>query len=251
MHWIIQASVFKPGNYDLLVRALDALGIAHTTVAIKNGTLELEPEVDIAGKIYVCGAIRLAKIASQRRWFPGSFLNDQFSFDIWLQHLGEELLNHDVQTGTLAELDTARYGKFFIRPLEDNKAFDGKVIDNEMLADWRADPASARLMALPVIAAPVKKIYREYRLFVVNKKVVTGSVYKVAGKAEVSAMLEPEVLAYAEKIISLWTPADSFVMDVALCEHGWRVIEFNNINSSGFYASDVARYVEAIQHAYA
>ena len=48
-----------------------------------------------------------------------------------------------------------------------------------------------------------------------------------------------------------WTPAESCVMDIGVTEQGWKVIEFNNMNSSGFYASDVAKYVEAIETQYA
>ncbi|MFZ6642163.1 ATP-grasp domain-containing protein [Undibacterium sp. TC4M20W] len=250
MHWVIQRSIFKPSNYDLLLQALDSLNVAYTSVTIKPGTYDLEPDVNPTGKVYVCGAIKLAKIANERGWLPGSLLNENFNFNVWQQHLGTELLNHAVDTGKLADIDTARYEQFFIRPMEDNKAFDGTVIDNEMLADWRSDPVKSKLLELDVMVSPVKDIYREYRLFVVNGRVVTGSLYKMAGRPQVSADLDDEVLAYAQTIISKWTPAQAFVMDVCLSEDGYKVIEFNNINSSGFYASDVLKYVDAIQQAF-
>ncbi|MFZ6681682.1 ATP-grasp domain-containing protein [Undibacterium sp. Tian12W] len=250
MHWVIQRSIFKPGNYDLLIQALDSLEVVYTSVTIKPGTYDLEPAVKLTGKVYVCGAIKLAKIANERGWLPGSLLNENFNFNVWQQHLGSELLNHAVGTGKLADIDTARYKQFFIRPMEDNKAFDGTVIDNEMLADWRSDPEKSNLLELDVMVSPVKDIYREYRLFVVNGRVVTGSLYKMAGRPQVSADLDDEVLAYAQTVVSKWTPAQAFVMDVCLSEDGYKVIEFNNINSSGFYASDVLKYVDAIQQAF-
>ncbi|MFZ6712910.1 ATP-grasp domain-containing protein [Undibacterium sp. TC9W] len=250
MHWVIQRRIFKPGNYDLLIQALDSLEVAYTSVTIKPGTYDLEPDVNLTGKVYVCGAIKLARIANERGWLPGSLLNENFNFNVWQQHLGSELLNHAVGTGKLADIDTTRYKQFFIRPMEDNKAFDGTVIDNEMLADWRSDPAKNNLLKLDVMVSPVKDIYREYRLFVVNGRVVTGSLYKMAGRPQVSADLDDEVLMYAQTIISKWTPAQAFVMDVCLSEDSYKVIEFNNINSSGFYASDVLKYVDAIQQAF-
>jgi hypothetical protein len=103
---------------------------------------------------------------------------------------------------------------------------------------------------MAVIVSPVKAIYREYRLFVVNRKVVTGSVYRVGGRAEISADVEEYVLEYARKVIDRWIPAESCVIDIGLTEHGLQIIEFNNINSSGFYASDVAKYVDSIQSQY-
>lgn len=251
MHWVIQQSIFKPGNYSLLVDALDAMDISYTTVAIRNGTVEMTPDVSVAGKVYVCGAIRLAQIARNKGWVPGSFLNENFVFQRWRKALGAELLNDAMTAGRLADIAAPRDGRFFIRPAEDNKAFDGTVIDAEMLADWRRDPTKQHLQAMDVIVAPVRQIYREYRLFVVNHQVITGSVYKVGGKPHISSEIEDDVLDYARTMIGRWTPAESLVIDIALTADGFKVIEFNNINSSGFYASDVAKYVAAIQSHYA
>lgn len=250
MHWVIQQTIFKPGNYQLLVDALDAQGIAHTSVAIPNGTFDLVPDVNPAGKVYVCGAIKLARIARDKGWVPGSFLNDNFNVDLWLAQLGSELLNHDITCGTLAGVDAGQQASFFIRPAEDNKAFDGMVMDRETLADWRRDPARAHLQQMQVVVSPVKAIYREYRLFIVGGEVVTGSVYRIGGRAEISPHVEDDVLAYARSIIARWTPAESFVMDVCLTQDGLNVIEFNNINSSGFYAINVPKYVDAMQARY-
>lgn len=250
MHWVIQQSIFKPGNYRLLVDALDAQGIAHTSVAIPNGSFDLVPDVNPEGKVYVCGAIKLARIGRDKGWVPGSFLNDNFNVDLWLAQLGPELLNHDVTCGTLAGVDAGQQARFFIRPAEDNKAFDGMVMDKETLADWRRDPARAHLQQMHVAVSPVKAIYREYRLFIVDGKVVTGSVYRIGGRAEISPDVEDDVLEYARNIIARWTPAESFVMDVCLTQDGLKVIEFNNINSSGFYAINVPAYVGAMQARY-
>ncbi len=227
------------------------MGIGYTSVFIPSGTSILEPDVFISGKVYVCGAIKLSKIAMDRKWTPGSFLNEKFSYDKWLCELGGDLLNSDIVTGVFSDIRVGHMTKFFIRPMEDNKVFDGMVIDSEMLKIWRSDPSKKYLSELEVIASPVKAIYREYRLFVVNRKVVTGSVYKIAGRPHVSDVIEQDVIDYANSIIKKWVPSESLVMDVALSEDGFKVIEFNNINSSGFYASNVLRYVEAVQAIYA
>ncbi len=250
MHWVIQKSIFKPGNYDALVGALDQLSIDHTTVEIERGTMTMRPDPDLEEPVYVCGAIKLANIARQKGWLPGSFLNDQFRFDVWLAKLGPELLNADIVAGTLGTIDTSHFSSFFIRPLEDNKAFDGAVIDNATLVQWRADPARHALLDVEVIASPVKTIYREYRLFVVEREIVTGSVYKVAQRPFASSEVEPYVIDYVASIIARWLPAPSCVVDVCLTDAGLKVIEFNNINSSGFYACDVIKYVAAVQAAY-
>jgi hypothetical protein len=250
MHWVVQQNIFKPENFNVLISALVDLNVPHTAVTIPSGELKLQPDVHPVGKVYVCGAIKMAKIALAKGWEPGSFLNDQFRYDLWLEKLGPELLNHDCSIGKFADINVDQFSRFFIRPLEDNKAFDGMVLDAEMLTTWRQDPLRTYLLNVDVILSPVREIYREYRLFVVGKEVITGSLYKVAGRPQVSDLVEPDVIEYVNKIVDKWLPIESCVIDVCLTEDGWKVIEFNNINSSSFYASNVHKYVAAIQACY-
>ena len=250
MHWVIQKNIFKSEDYERLTNTLDRYEIDYTSVSIPNGTLDLVPNLNLDAKVYVCGAIKLGKIAEMKNWQPGSFLNEEFNFERWLIELNDELLNYDTVSGTLMNIEVQHFDEFFIRPLEDNKAIDGMVINNETLNSWRNDQSKSQLHDLKVIASTVKNIYREYRLFIVNRKFITGSVYKVAGNPQVSDMIEDDVIEYANKIIKTWTPAESFVIDIALTENGYKVIEFNNINSSSFYGSNVPKYVEAMQDSY-
>lgn len=250
MHWVIQKSLFKRQNYNLLVSALENNGIEYTSIYIPKGTYDTEPHVSPLGRVYVCGAIKLKAIAEKQGWLPGSFLNENFSFDVWRKELGNELLNFDSCFGKFDDVDVSNFKKFFIRPLADNKAFDGVVIDNEMLSAWRCDPTKEYLHGMDVMVSSVKKIYREYRVFVVNNVVVTGSVYKVGGRPEISELVDVEAVEYVNSIINKWAPSESFVIDVSLSEKGFKVIEFNNINSSGFYAINIDKYIQAVQQAY-
>ena len=254
MHWIIQENIFKPENARRLIEVLDRYALPWTAVTIPRSTFEIEPDIRPEGKVYVCGAVKMAEIARRQGWAPGSFLNDHFDFALWQEKLGDELLNHSVEIGKLGELSSPRWNPFFIRPAEDNKAFDGQVMDAEHLDAFRRDPRNQSLLSLSVVVAPIRNILREQRLFVVGNKLVTGSVYKLGGKPYLSQMIEDDVLQYARHIIQTWIPAESCVIDIARVDEGLgdnlRVIEFNNINSSGFYAADVAKYVEAVELEY-
>ncbi len=250
MHWVIQKRIFKPENYRLLVNTLNALDIRYTPVSIPRGTFDLVPNIAPSGPVYVCGAIKLRRISEERLWKPGSFLNDNFNFDRWIAALGPDLLNTNIVKGKLKDIPIDTCSNFFIRPLEDNKTFDGTVIDSEMLEIWRKDSSKANLSEVDVIIASPKEIYREYRIFVVNRKVITGSLYKVRGEPQISELIDPDVIEYAEHIIRKWLPSESCVIDICLSKAGLQVIEFNNINSSGFYAINIQKYVEAIQREY-
>jgi len=179
------------------------------------------------------------------------FLNENFKVDKWVTELSDDMLNHEVYYGILENITFESAKKFFIRPLEDNKAFDGMVIDMDLLNHWRNDQSKKGLMNLEVVVSPVKNVYREYRIFVVKNEVITGSLYRVSGKPQISDEVGRDVIDYVYTVINKWVPIESFVIDIALTDDGYKVIEFNNINSSGFYACNVPKYVEAIQLAYA
>jgi hypothetical protein len=48
-------------------------------------------------------------------------------------------------------------------------------------------------------------------------------------------------------MIQTWRPAQAFVMDIADTPDGPKVIEINNINSSGFYACDPQSIIVALE----
>lgn len=250
MHWVIQENIFRPENFAILVETLRSLDVEHSVVQVVEGDLRPMPSIAPHQRVYVCGAWKMAKIARREGWFPGTFLNDNFDCRLWKSALGDHLLNADMNFGTLADIEPPPGVTFFLRPVEDTKSFDGVVMDREMLQDWRGDSRKAWMQGLQVAASSVKSIQEEIRVFVVARKVVAASRYKVQGRPEVSGHLDPQVTEYVQHIVSVWTPADSFVVDVARTAQGLKVIEFNNINSSGFYAIDVAAYVRAIGEAY-
>ena len=64
-----------------------------------------------------------------------------------------------------------------------------------------------------------------------------------------SADIDSDVISYAEKMIAIWQPARAFVIDIALVRGGeFKIVEINNINSAGFYACDIQKFVFAIEN---
>ena len=230
MHWVIQQKIFKPINYQLLTESLDSQNIPYTSVSIPPQTFTLSPDVKNLDNVYVCGAIKMARIAKEKNWYPGSFLNANYDFSVWLRQLGEDLLNADFRIGKLIDVDVSGLDQFFIRPAEDNKAFDGMIMDRDMLLSWCRSEAKKSIHALKVIAAPLKKIYREYRFFIVESRIVTASLYRIDGKPSSLSDIPKQVAQYVESIVKKWLPSVSVVVDVALTDEGLKVIEFNNIN---------------------
>lgn len=117
------------------------------------------------------------------------------------------------------------------------------------------------------IAKP-KKIYVEYRCWVVDGHIVTTSLYKRGDKViyiNVDNAIGDEARSFARKVlqtknsktdISLamkrnsWPPARAFCLDVCETDDGWKIVEINTINSCGFYAANLTSLVLALEHAF-
>jgi glutathione synthase/RimK-type ligase-like ATP-grasp enzyme len=105
-----------------------------------------------------------------------------------------------------------------------------------------------------IMMSSTKKILAEYRMFIVDGKIVSGSVYKqgtmgISHLNKLNAVLSPDesVISITQRMIDKWQPAEAFVIDIAKTDDGLKVIEINNFNSSGFYSCDVYKIINSIE----
>jgi len=180
----------------------------------------------------------------------GCFFDDaNFSFSGWGSAYGASVLNAGAEVTTLEAFcarDYAGDSHFFVRPTDDSKSFAGEVMRFAELVTWCRQLEGEECDLSPdcpiVVAEPVE-IAHEWRLFMVNSKVSTGSHYRSGGRLDVYADVPPEVNSFAEGLALRWQPAPVFVLDVARSGEKLYLIEVNCFNSAGFYASDVAKLV--------
>lgn len=88
-----------------------------------------------------------------------------------------------------------------------------------------------------------KEIYQECRFFVVDKKVITGSQYKLGRRVVSSEDVPPMTWDFAQKMVDTWQPHRAFAIDIADTPNGLKVIEIGCLNSCGFYATNVQKLV--------
>ncbi|MFP2962487.1 ATP-grasp domain-containing protein [Myxococcus sp. 1LA] len=251
MHWVIQNNLFSEPGFHTLLDVLQHGGLPHTVVKVIPFDGGITPAVDIDGQVIVMGSLSLVRYATRRGWTPGAFINDNFDFRVWREHLRPHLLNGDALLHRFEDVPP-QHGPFFIRPCLDDKAFSGMVTTWDDFSAWRE-----RVLALgesPTLTAdtwvavsPPKHIQREYRMVVVDGRVVTGSRYKLGDRVASSTEVEPEVHAFAQAMAGTWEPDRAYVLDVFMHDRGLYVGEFNNLNGAGFYAYDVAKMVDAIE----
>ena len=140
----------------------------------------------------------------------------------------------------------------FIRPCKDSKTFTGRVFSKIKWDDFvqqsltNGHTTSLDINTLIQVASP-KKIYKEARLWVVDGKIVTSSYYFFHGNVSYEENVEPEGLEFGQSMVDLYQVADAFVMDICLTPDGWKIVEINCVNCSGFYKGDLQKVLIALE----
>jgi hypothetical protein len=254
MYWVVQRNFYSVVNHSILIETLDRLGIPFEEVDIIAGKIEgsdfIKSQYGNSG-IITCGGSVLSEFALSQGWTPGSFINTNFHYSAWSNAYGSNLLNRDAVIDTLGNINPI-WDSFFIRPSEDTKAFNGSLFTKEQFESWRYDFLgsvwSSRFENDQVIVASCKTIYAEYRFFVIDGEIISYSQYKSGQQVLANPDVSYDCVAFAQSMIDIWQPARAFVIDIALTPDGYAVVEINNINSSGFYACNVAKIVSALDN---
>ena len=195
----------------------------------------------------------MSRIVKERGWYIGTLLNDNHDYEVYSRYYKDNLLNYDSDIVTLSSnIDWEKDELKFIRPTLDTKAFTGALFTeiefNEMIENYLHNYKSNAFNenTLIQIASP-KKIYKEIRCWVVEGRVVTASQYQLGGKYLLDDNVEQDALNYAQKMVNIFQLAEAFIIDVCLTENGWKIVECGNINVAGFYKSNIAKMIMAVE----
>lgn len=256
--WLIDELLIEdkyPSGYPLLRDAVTQAG--HRTHITKYVPFSTDIDIPIAenscvvthGTVQFCG--RVAKKYG-RAWTPGLYFNDNVKlFHKFAVHMGEDLLNSEYMILPWAEVVRRNYLGHFVKPLSGLKEFVGQV-----LADFKdvGYPNPPDLDTLCVVAPP-REIKGEFRYVICDRKVITGSEYRWDNVLDVRRDTHPLCDAMARKVAEAEWQADRvYVCDVVLTpsfkgELEAKVIELNAFSSSGLYACDTTKIVEAVSNA--
>lgn len=260
--WIVEREgIIGSTNTEKLRDALQAVGVPFVGVDPRYFTDDL-PEAsgvpDGAVRVYYGSTTLRDKLVAAG--LPGVFF-DPFRFSFFSLGRGyrRELLNFDSRVTTIAgfleEYETADPDELiFVRPVLDSKELVGAV---QTRREWaEAIRVSMNNTRCPTertaiqIADP-RNLDFEWRLFIVDGKVVASSQYRAYGQQSRSAEVPEHVRIYGERMASIYSPARVFTLDVCqLSSDGsLRVVETNCFNCSGFYESDVEAIVRAVTEA--
>jgi hypothetical protein len=213
------------------------------------------PEFDInVPTIFYGGTGWINNIYNKHPNHKGIFFNPESTFTFWINKYKEKALNYGAVETTFKKIASENYPDdklFFIRPVSDLKDFNGCVMEFRDIKLWKDKISSyaSNLDTIPIVVGEAHGISYEWRLFILNGKVITGSQYRTYCVLNVRPNVPQEVIDFAEDQSKIYSPSDLFVMDV--CKSGTElyILEIGCFNSAGFYASDLEKLMcEASKH---
>lgn len=228
----------------------------HLFVGVVPFSREITSNDPLEGTDYIpYGSTLLTNLASELGWKGLHFDLAKMNYRTFmLNH--PDMLNDNVMHCSdaitfLQTLDPKM--QIFTRPSEDLKQYSGQVIEAGELWPWlksmnEAVGGGSYYMSRDadiVISSP-KEISAEWRWFIVDGKIVDGSMYRAHGQLRKIHETDKAVINEAQELADKWLPHQCVVMDTALVGNDIRVIEFNCINASGFYDNDVDKIFKAL-----
>ncbi|CAN5590937.1 hypothetical protein BH10PSE6_BH10PSE6_39900 [soil metagenome] len=257
MYWVIQDKLREDAGLRTLRASLPRWGIPHSFHEVIPFVGELRPDVNAVGKVIVIGSYSMRHAARAKGWVPGCFDIGHLTHEDFVQHWGVNMLNAsgfvekfpDVPKHPLPE-------EFFCRPAIDSKAWAGAKMMRADFLLWHEkvmaiidEPGVTITRDTEVVVAPIRSIAQEYRCWIVDRQVVTTSLYKRDEQVLHDTHIDDDVLGFARSMAKEpWQPDRAYVLDVSLDVEGQtRVIEVNTLNAAGFYAADIQKLVEALE----
>lgn len=206
------------------------------------------------GNIYHGTTTFSALLLNDKRITSGLWLNEKcYTVANYLKHWGSYMLNSDGQIMPFSQLSALKHDpstEFFIRPNADDKSFAGTVMPFGDIQVWYKrvkDMSNGKLHAgTEIVVGPPYRIKTEWRLWMVQGKVVAASQYRQDFRLSIKEGCPAPVRAFAEERCEEYLLDEVFVMDI--CETGDElyILECGSVNSAGFYAAHVRDIVNSI-----
>lgn len=255
--WVLQGNLGGGGDVEKLMASLTSLGIAYKTIDIIPFSDDY-PDVTWDGPVIAYGSTRfVTNVHNKGRWNPGVFFDHaSFTMLACMEHYGEHMLNASAKLTTISDFSRHDFPpdtEIFVRPQRDLKEFEAKLYRAGDIASWFEVICNGDFELAPdtpiLVAEPVQ-IHREWRMFMVNERYCSGSLYMENGALNIDAEVPGEVINFANKMAAIWSPSSAYVMDIADVDEQLKIIEINCFNSSGFYASDIEKILDDVSRMY-
>ena len=259
MQWILQRG---HTDSERLGDVLGTVGLQYSfeRMAPFIGDIDPIPQIDNPGNTIIFGLHSTRNFARRHGIFPGIIelrphVQELAWQDFLLNPLGATIIAPAAEITSRLAYDSRDL--FFVRAFEDTKALAGQVLTREQIMKTVAstdflkeeeyfaeslNPTTALMVSSPV------DILAEWRLWIVDDRVVTYSRYKVGDTVRWAHTIDQDVIPFAEAMIARNTNyAPAYVMDICRTGAGLKLLETNSINSAGLYQANLIDLVTALE----
>lgn len=244
-----------------MAKAVNARGIALHDVSSGDEAARRQLPSDPGpwGPILVIGSVLFV-----HQWARGNpllepwiFWDDaQYDAVTWAERMGGKYLNADGYETTVGGFIESDCRPRHIRPRSGVKMIGDKVRTEDQagrtsiqglvaspthLASLNIDPETR------IWASGVKDILGEIRVWMIGGRVAAASTYRSGGEHHRATEHEymAEARMAAEEYHRIWHPGRHYVIDLAMTGEGMKIVEYNPIHSSGWYAADPGDVLDA------
>lgn len=253
--WAIQTNLIAENQVRAVWEAAKASGANVQEVIVVPFSDEFGNDIpDIGQMVIPYGSTKLNKMAQARGWKGNWFDKTTFRVDTWNSKRNDMLNSDAIHMKVKDTFEYLRYidadQLWFIRPLNDLKEFNGTVTSTSEIRNWMKSVYSGNFSFTEdteIIVAKPKPIEREARFFIVGGEVIDGSWYRVHGQLIAQPVTNETFVKEVQELADIWLPHQCCVMDVAVMSGGEiKIIEFNAINSTGFYYNNIPKIIKAM-----
>jgi hypothetical protein len=199
------------------------------------------------------GSLKLAKIV-QAETFHTVFCGfKSFKCSEYYPYLAKYLLTDKWGITSAINLKNNTNKEIFIRPNDGDKVFTGHICrtenDYQEIIDCYENPYEL------VVGMDIVDLRREWRLVVVDKKIISGQIYCDLTTNLDYTIMPPEVKELGEKIIAEgYEPDKCWTIDIAQInddkEVKYGLVEINSFSCAGLYGSveDIKNIIGAVKN---
>ena len=256
INWILQVNLTKEKVLDEIRKTLIHDGISFEEVKVIPFSDELPHIKNDEDYLVFYGSTTLILNAYNNSKYQKYVFYERAKFNVqnYLTQWGSRMLNADSEICTFSQIVNHYVNlnkHWFIRPIEDYKSFSGRLMSYLEIVDFEQSLANSNNPylnqdTLVAISTP-KTIEKEWRHFIIDKKIISSCRYSNSGHIDISAEDVPNnLLHFVEDCCNIYVPHDVFVMDTAEIAGEYRIVECNCFNDTGYYDHDITSIIQAV-----
>lgn len=253
IQWAVQNNLTDENTLSDLKKSCENIGVDYVVVEIIPFTTTLPVFPKEKKSIFYGSTTFNNLVYADHNLNKGLFFNENYSMENYFERYGEYMLNYGAKITTFEDVIKMNYEPdkiLFIRPNDDTKSFVGNTILFKDIDEWYKtlkvfENTNLGLDTKIIVAEPFN-IKSEWRLWIVNKKVIASSKYREYFRLKKQEGCPSEVIEFAEQRCNQYTPHDVFVMDIGLCGDEYYIIECGCMNAAGFYKANIQNIVSSV-----